>query len=163
MRFARALLGRAHSDMNAARASRGLAPLPIPWMEAPYKSPCLACHEGIESQRGEFLGRRFAHEAHVVRAGLDCASCHRPHAEREKGEVVRFDAAGCESCHHEDAKADCLSCHQGIRKSKVRSPLGEFDHALHLDDAGQTCADCHELTSGSPVRLKSEHCKECHD
>lgn len=162
VRFARALLGQAHHDMNTARASRGLAPLPLPWVAAPYESPCLTCHEGIESRQEQVFGRRFAHEVHVVRAKLDCSSCHRTHEEREKGEVIRFGAAGCESCHHRDTKADCLACHQSVRKSKVHSSLGDFDHAFHLDDAGQVCTDCHQLAPGEPVRLKTEHCTDCH-
>ena len=163
VRFARALLGRAHQDMNAARASRGLAPLPRPWAVAPYESPCLSCHEGIESRQGQIFGRRFEHEPHVMGAGLDCLACHRPHEEQDREEVVRFDAAGCASCHHKDAAADCLSCHEGIRAPKVPSPLGPFDHAVHLDDVGQTCADCHDLAPGRRVRLKQDHCAECHD
>ena len=162
VRFARALLGRAHADMNGARASRGLARLPLPWSEAAYESPCLECHAGIESQAGEIFGRRFRHEPHVARAKVDCSSCHRPHEERPKDEVVRFDAGGCESCHHADPKAECLTCHAGIREAKVPSPLGEFDHTLHLDGAGQACLDCHELAPGTAPRLRDDRCSECH-
>ncbi len=161
--YAFALLKRAHNDLNDARKERALAPLPLPWTEAAYASPCLACHQGIESRNGMIFGRSYRHEPHVLRARLDCLACHRPHEERAKGEVVRFDAAGCESCHHKDAKVDCLACHASIRGRKVASFRGEFDHAFHLDEAGQTCADCHDRPPGQPVVLKKETCAACHE
>ncbi|HXH27395.1 MAG TPA: cytochrome c3 family protein, partial [Candidatus Polarisedimenticolia bacterium] len=160
--FAFAVLRRSHDDMNTVRRTRGMAPLPLPWVETGGASPCLRCHQGIATQRGSIFGRAFAHRPHLEKAGLECAACHRPHAERAKGEIVRFSAAGCESCHHADAKAACLNCHAGIRTRKVQSPLGSFDHAFHLDEAGQGCSDCHELAAGKPVRLKTETCQGCH-
>lgn len=164
--YAYALLRQAHEDMNAARRGRGLQALPRQWPEPAYASPCLACHEGIESQRGEIFGRAFAHERHVVMARIDCKSCHRPHEEKPKSEVVRFDASGCASCHHKAAAGrkpeDCLACHAGVRESKVKSFRGDFDHAMHIDEAEETCADCHDL-SAAPPRLKRETCTECHE
>ncbi len=160
--YAYALLKQAHDDLNAARKARALAPLTLPWTEAPYASPCLACHRGVESRKGTIFGRSYGHEPHVLRARLDCVACHRPHEERARGEVVRFDAAGCESCHHKDAGADCLTCHASVRTRKVASFRGEFDHAFHLDEAGQACADCHDLSPGQPVHLKKGTCATCH-
>ncbi len=160
--YAYALLGQAHRDMNTARRARGILPLSLPWAEAPYASPCFACHQGIESQKGTIFDRTFGHETHARRARLDCVNCHRPHEERAKGEIVRFDSAGCESCHHQDAKADCLACHLSVRQRKVASFRGDFDHAFHLDEAGQACADCHDLSPGKPVGLKKENCAACH-
>jgi len=161
--YSYALLKRAHDDLNDARKERGLAPLALPWKEAPYASPCLACHRGVEERKGTIFGRSYSHEPHVLGARLECVACHRPHEERAQGEIVRFDAAGCESCHHKDAKAECLTCHASIRGRKVASFRGEFDHAFHLDEAGQSCADCHELAAGKPVVLKRETCAACHE
>ena len=157
-----ALLRQAHKDMNAARQGSGLAPLPVPWSEAPYESPCLTCHAGVENQKGTIFGRDFAHEKHVAGAKLECAACHRPHDQREKGEIVKFDAAGCESCHHKRPKVECLSCHGSVRKQTVKSFRGDFDHAMHIDDAGKKCADCHDVATAPPT-LKKDGCKECHD
>lgn len=160
--YAFALLAKAHEDLNIARTAGRLAPLPLPWREIPYQSPCLSCHQGIDAQRGRIFGRGFPHDAHVISSKLECATCHRPHDEREAGEVVRFDAAGCESCHHTEPIADCLSCHGGIRARTFTTARGEFSHTLHLDDAGQTCVDCHAVKKGAPVMLKKDHCADCH-
>jgi nitrate/TMAO reductase-like tetraheme cytochrome c subunit len=162
IRYAYALLSQASEDMNEARRTRGLAPLQRPWQEPAYASPCLKCHEGIEAQGGEIFGRGFQHEKHVVGAKLLCESCHRTHEEKMKGEIVRFDAGGCESCHHSKPAADCMTCHASVRQHMVKSFRGEFDHAMHIDDAGETCANCHDLTA-APPRLKQDHCKECHE
>ena len=164
--YAYALLRRASEDMNEARRARGLSPLPTPWREPAYRSPCLQCHEGIESQAGTIFGRSYQHEKHVVEAKLRCESCHRTHEEKPKGEIVRYDAAGCESCHHSRpglAAAGCMTCHASIRQHTVKSFRGAFDHAMHMDDAGETeCAACHDVTV-APPRLKQDHCKECHE
>jgi hypothetical protein len=160
--YAYALLRKAHEDMNAARRGRGLAPLPRPWQEPPYQSPCLECHEGIEGQRGTIFGKAFAHAGHVVTAKIDCVRCHRPHAERTEDEIVRYDASGCISCHHKPPVKDCLTCHAAVRKGVVKSFRGDFDHAMHLDEAEKACADCHDVSAAAPV-LKKEACKECHE
>ncbi len=163
--YAYALLMRSHDDLNAARSARRLSPLPSPWEEVPYDSPCLACHRGVESRRGRIFGREFRHAPHAMKARLECSACHRTHEERSEGEVVRFDASGCMSCHHARVRAgaDCAGCHAGIRGKTIRVALGDFSHAFHLDEAGQTCADCHEVSPGGPVRLKKETCAACHD
>jgi len=160
--YSYALLRRAHDDMNAARRERGMAALPLPWQEPSYASPCLKCHEGIESQGGEYFGHAFAHERHVIGERVQCQACHRPHEERAKGEVVRFGKSGCMSCHHQKPEADCIKCHAAVRQHEVKSFRGDFDHAMHIDDAEVACAACHDV-SATPPRLKTETCKTCHE
>jgi hypothetical protein len=160
--YSYALLRKSHEDMNAARTGRGLSPLPLPWPEVPYESTCLKCHQGIEADRGRIFGRRFPHGPHLASAKLECSTCHRPHEVKSEGEIVRFKAAGCASCHHKEAVPDCLSCHRNIRE-RVASSLGDFPHAFHVDDLGLECADCHEVTPGRPVRLNEETCAGCHE
>lgn len=162
VRYANALLKRAHEDMNAARGERGLAPLPVPWPEAPYDSDCLTCHQGIESTSGPIFGREFSHTPHVVEARLECSACHRSHDAKERQEVVRFDSSGCGGCHHHDAAAECLSCHTSLPAGTVKSPLGDFDHMLHAGEMGQACTDCHDPAPGGALRLKRDFCAGCH-
>ena len=164
--YSNALLRKSHDFMNEARRAQGLAPLALPWHEPPYESPCLQCHSGIEDQKGTIFGRAYAHATHVADQKIECTACHRPHAEKPKGEIVRFGAEGCESCHHKAAVVakpeTCAPCHGGIKTGTVTSYRGAFSHALHIDDAEKTCADCHDLST-TPPTLKKEACKECHD
>jgi nitrate/TMAO reductase-like tetraheme cytochrome c subunit len=159
--YAYALLDRAHRDLNQAREAHHLLSLAAPWPVLP-ESSCLRCHQGIETQRGTIFGRSFAHEPHLVQAKLGCESCHRPHEERAKDEVVHLDAAGCDSCHHKQPRPDCLTCHAGVKSRKVKSFRGEFDHAFHLDEAETGCDDCHAVAKGLPVTLLRDACATCH-
>ncbi|HET9252055.1 MAG TPA: cytochrome c3 family protein, partial [Candidatus Eisenbacteria bacterium] len=146
---------------------RGLAPLPRPWPEPPYESPCLECHEGIEERSGEIFGRRHAHAKHVVEQKIDCERCHRTHEEKPEGEVVRFDASGCESCHHRAADlrrpATCVPCHADIQKGTVESFRGKFSHSVHVEDEEIACGTCHVTAAGGVLGLQREACVECHD
>src|ERR1043166_5625448 len=88
--FAYALLDKAFEQMNDARHQRGLGALSRPWKTlAGNSGTCMSCHVGIEDQRGTFGGLAFSHQPHLTAGKLDCAACHRPHAERAPGEVVR--------------------------------------------------------------------------
>lgn len=162
--FAYALLEKAHEQMNLARRSRGLAPLPRPWPETPAGAGnCVGCHGGVERQAGTFAGRPFDHAPHVTRARLECAACHRPHAMRPPGEVVTFGENGCLNCHHRPGASvgsGCASCHGDVTKKTVRSFRGEFSHRSHLE-SGLDCANCHTLANGDP-RPDRSACRTCH-
>ncbi|MGE5179975.1 MAG: cytochrome c3 family protein [Bacteroidota bacterium] len=160
--YAYALLRRSHDDLNAARRAKGLAPMAAPWREAPYESPCLSCHAGIEDQTGTIFGHPYAHEPHVIGAKLQCQACHRSHQEKPAGEVVRYGAEGCVTCHHRPPVQNCTTCHTDVKARVVKSFRGDFDHKLHIEDAGKTCTDCHEVSGPTPT-LKKTACAECHE
>jgi predicted CXXCH cytochrome family protein len=163
--FAYALLEKAHEQMNAARRARGLAPLALPWPSlAAGAGSCLACHQGVENQSGRFADRVFPHGPHVTAAKLECTTCHRPHAERAPGEVVRFGKNGCMPCHHRSAEVDapaCLKCHGDVTGRTVASFRGEFSHKSHLE-AGLECGTCHTPRNGDP-RPEKATCAQCHE
>ena len=163
--YAFALLDKAHDQMNEARRARGLAPLAVPWARgAPGSADCLSCHAGIEKRRGAFAGRAFDHGPHLVAGGLECASCHRPHAERSPGEVVKFGASGCVPCHHRGAEVDaprCMTCHGDVTAKTVTTFRGEMSHAQHLEQ-GLECGTCHQPRNGDP-RPPRETCAQCHE
>lgn len=162
--YSYALLQRSHQDMNAARHELGLQPLDLPWTEVPYQSPCLSCHRGVEEQKGSIFGRRFAHQPHVQRAGLRCDDCHRPHAERAKNEIVRFDAGGCSSCHHQKAEAGCAACHAAPGPANtIRTSRGDFDHAFHVEGFELVCSDCHAKGESGALELQELTCTGCHE
>jgi nitrate/TMAO reductase-like tetraheme cytochrome c subunit len=163
--YSYALLDKAWEQMNEARRSKGLGPMPRPWtMIAPGSAACLNCHVGIEKQAGTFAGRAFAHAPHLQGAKLDCAACHRPHAERAPGEVVRFGPSGCVPCHHSGKAAAgdlaCARCHGDVRKGTVTTRRGEFSHAAHLEQ-GLECRNCHEPSAGDPRPARGV-CAQCH-
>lgn len=164
--YAYALLDAAHDQMNAARRAKGLSALPRPWtVIAPNSAACLSCHLGVEKQAGTFEGAAFAHGPHLGAAKLECAACHRPHAERAPGEVVKFGRGGCVPCHHprEAAAMDgaaCAKCHAGALERTLPSARGEFSHKAHLE-LGAECATCHTMQGGNPRPPKSA-CTQCH-
>jgi predicted CXXCH cytochrome family protein len=163
--YAMALLDQAHEQMNEARRARGLAALPVPWTRiAPGSANCLSCHEGIEKQSGSFGGRSYAHGPHLIAAKLECSACHRPHAERAPGEVVKFGASGCVPCHHAGATVEaprCMGCHGDVTAKTVQSFRGEFSHKGHLEQ-GLECGTCHQPKNGDPRPAKAT-CAQCHE
>jgi predicted CXXCH cytochrome family protein len=163
--FAYALLEKAHEQMNAARGQRRLAALARPWPSiAAGSADCLVCHQGVERQSGPFSSRTFDHGPHLTTAGLDCQACHRPHAERAPGEVVRFGAKGCVPCHHRGtapAADACGQCHRDVTTRTVGSFRGEFSHKAHLEQ-GLECATCHESGAADP-RPPRATCAQCHE
>jgi predicted CXXCH cytochrome family protein len=163
--YAYALLDKAHEQMNDARKTRGLSELPLPWTRiAPGSTACVSCHVGIEKQSGTFAGRAYSHGPHLIAAKLECSSCHRPHAERAPGEIVKFGPAGCVPCHHAGAAVDaprCMSCHGDVTARTVTSFRGEFSHKGHLEQ-GLECGTCHSLKNGDP-RPAKETCAQCHE
>ncbi len=164
--FAYALLEKAHDQMNVARQARGLAPLPMPWKTF-GKDPghCLGCHQGIERQTGTFSGLSFAHGPHVLDARMECAQCHRTHAQRAPGEIVRFSSESCSSCHHRTltiaSKGVCGKCHGDMLSKTFTTFRGQFKHQPHLD-AGEDCRGCHLMKGGDPTPPRAK-CAECHE
>ena len=162
--FAFALLTKAHEQMNVARHAKGLAPLSRPWSEiAAGSGTCLTCHVGIESRSGTFAGQAFRHRPHIESANLQCLECHRPHAQRAPGEIVRFGQAGCVPCHHRQqstAAPACTRCHRDVTQRTVTSFRGEFSHKSHLEQ-GLECGTCHTAGTGDPRPAKST-CAQCH-
>lgn len=162
--FSYVLLDKAFDQMNDARHAKGLEPLSRPWPYIPRTSTCMACHMGVETQSGTFSGHAFSHSPHIVNAKLDCATCHRPHAERAPGEVVKFGPEGCNACHHQSVKTlsipECGRCHGDVTKQTFPSFRGEFSHKQHLE-LGAECTTCHNLKGGDP-RPSKDACAQCH-
>ena len=163
--YSLALLDASHNMINQAREQRGLAALSPTWPVAPYQSTCFRCHRGIETQQGRFAGKEFIHKPHVIDAGFECATCHRPHEEKPKGEVVRFGAEGCANCHHareQQQPQACLRCHSDVLGRKVKFQTKEFDHSFHFKDLSQKCADCHLWGGGIKRSPNMNTCATCH-
>ncbi len=164
--YAYLLLDKAHDQMNDARRTRGLAPLAKPWKSIGASAgKCASCHIGVENQSGRFGDLQFPHGPHVVFAQLSCETCHRPHDQRSKTEVVRFGEAGCSNCHHKNVTGAsapvCGKCHGDIMTRTFKSFRGEFSHKQHTE-VGTECRSCHDARAGD-VRPSKAACAECHD
>ncbi len=122
---------------------------------------CLRCHLGAERETVVFQGIDFDHEAHTLRAGLDCATCHTPIAEH--GGVLLRDPGACASCHHDLVKPmNCARCHEGaegVPSGVIEVASGAFDHGSHRP-AGIECARCHIPPDMAAAGLE---CDNCHD
>jgi DmsE family decaheme c-type cytochrome len=108
---------------------------------------CAGCHP---STAGSFR-KPFGHN--LDRGGLQCVSCHNPHAGAGE-ESLKLDRSGdgpCVSCHAEkrgpfvfphvsDVAGGCLSCHEPHGSS---NPM-----ALTRPRVDQLCLECHSLIEG---------------
>jgi len=109
----------------------------------PELALCETCHI---SQVASFRNKPYAHR--LGRGGMECDSCHEPHARGGK-QSLKSTRAG---------EMPCLTCH-----SDKRGPF-VFQHgAVAIGD----CTTCHEAHgSSNPMRLKratvAQLCIECH-
>ena len=160
---------------------------------------------GMESSYGTTLTKiivadtpMFSHRDHVIDFGLECASCHEDTFEKKRGAA---EAAGdytmksleegkyCGVCHDDDTAFGvvepdtCVTCHGSDMKQPgmiiFEKPAKAviFDHAMHTEDIGLTCNNCHnklfEMKLGSaeahPEKFTMEalyagkFCGSCHD
>jgi hypothetical protein len=165
-RYSLTLLDAAHGQINEAREELGARSLPLPWAEAPYESACLDCHRGIEERAVTSFGRRFPHESHVVTQGIDCEQCHASHEERRDhgATALLLGRDDCATCHHSPSDdRGCIDCHGGVLEETFSTELGEFNHALHVQDLELDCASCHGEPPGGSLPADREACAMCHE
>ncbi len=166
LRFSLALLDAAHEQLNEARSGRGLGRLPAPWRQAAAAGDCGECHAGAELATVDAFGRRFPHERHAVTAGLACERCHRTHEERAAagGEGLKIGAGSCQACHHAEGSeaSDCAACHADLGERAFPVELGDFSHAVHVDDMGLDCGDCHGAAPAFARAPDPAVCSDCH-
>ncbi len=105
------------------------------------KTACVACHR--------------ADDAHEVRLGTSCGSCHNPNSWQtwrfDHGERTTF------ALHGSHEGVDCTSCHRAsaAHPSALALPSGCVDcHAsedVHRGDFGTRCESCHSDAAWSRV------------
>ena len=96
---------------------------------------------------------------------MDCAACHRTHAQRAPGEIVKFSSEACSSCHHRAlataSALACGKCHRDVQDKSFTTFRGQFKHKPHLE-AGEVCSGCHTMKNGDPHPARAK-CAECHE
>lgn len=135
---------------------------------------CEGCHVSQDS-RWTQIGATAGHKVHVLRADLECLSCHRPslHAVEPKVEAcqkchtaARTNIGGmvafhCTTCHNFLGKAEgailperetCLACHATMQVNGETFPEGA--------PMTFTCGDCHKPHT-KPF-LQFQDCLGCH-
>lgn len=138
------------------------------------RAVCENCHLNETTQWTQ-IRTTAGHDVHVVRAGLECLSCHLPslHATQPKTEActkchshARMNIGGmkafhCTGCHAflvakdkgmEPGKELCLSCHAGLQLKGETFPTGapmQFE-----------CSACHKPHT-RPI-LSFNDCLGCH-
>jgi len=149
--YAIAILDKARADVAAALTAAGAPSPPAPWVDAPYPSPCLKCHFGIEQVAVDAFGAEFPHEPHVVRAGVRCTVCH---GDVDAHGQLRLQRNDCTACHEridqpmrDVPPEDCLRCH-----TADIGPVSDtvvFPHEKHIA-SGLDCALCHTTVGDLP-------------
>ncbi len=130
------------------------------WIDIPYETPCEVCHLDVPlKSSSNYKGFSFSHTLHVSRNGIRCSVCHRPHEEREKGEVTRPDL-NCVQCHHTKKRSkDCSRCHRTVQREIKLKDGRKFPHGFHAgEDLGLECSNCHKVGA----KVSSEVCSDCH-
>jgi predicted CXXCH cytochrome family protein len=160
-----------------------------PFPHLPFaRGECTSCHTAKGSKTLLLTGRELCFKCHAeakefekkasqhppVTSGMQCLSCHEPHAGQAANVLKRSGDALCFTCHdrkpfelkvrHPALEQGCTVCH---------GPHGgDGDHLLTEKDVGDLCRTCHtDLTkhfhptqsakpdprTGKPVR-----CTSCH-
>jgi len=145
---------------------------PYPLLKAEQSDLCLSCHSDVRTA----MSKPFTHQ--LGHAGMECASCHNPHAGRGKRSLkTTLGAEGpCLECHAElkgpfvfehvtGVTGDCLSCHEPhgssnprlLKRAQVRQLCLECHSALPSDFLGSQPPATHNLRSP-----RYRNCTTCH-
>jgi hypothetical protein len=132
--------------------------------DAPAKNiptQCFNCHQGIEDIETNVFGLKFSHQNHLIEQNIQCDTCHSN--ARRHGEFVAT-KQGCVSCHHENIKKDCTSCHV-IQKTFYQGGILDNEEIPGdiMFEAGAECTDCHLNDQNKIFRSNAAKCLDCHD
>jgi len=111
-------------------------------------------------------GRRFSHQQHLEKQGLDCKDCHVGSEDGIRAGAP--DPEQCQNCHEEASQYTALARQLALKWPRLRTlpPDGKFSHRTH-QDAGVECEKCHgDLKKNkkvTPANLPTmETCVKCH-
>ncbi len=133
----------------------------------------------------------FDHKIHTMDVGIECSTCHDDIFSMQRGTAVKSkkftmqamsEGQFCGVCHNGDdafaTDTNCMGCHSaGTDPIIWNEPTkSSFSHALHVEDNGLACNDCHSETFSMKVGSSStngdftmaafkegKYCGSCHN
>jgi hypothetical protein len=161
--YSQELLLAAFGQIEEALKSVGSAYRPEKSLVETAAAPaqCSQCHAGIEEINSDVFGMSFPHKTHVVGQKMECILCHSN--SRRHGEFISSKKS-CATCHHQDNKKDCGSCHV-IQKALYGGGLfSGWDVPKDImAETGAECDSCHEHKDGRISRSDAAGCVNCHE
>lgn len=147
-----------------------ISPKPLKSRPSPLRMPdsyCASlCHNRLGMPENLLYKEKidFPHQSHMRTLGASCGRCHSV----EQHGLTTLTLAQCNTCHHQELKNvedRCTTCHQTENQifNGMLSGFVKSDPNPMLDQV--TCTNCHDVTNGEPVTVKSvrEACLNCHD
>lgn len=121
---------------------------------------CANCHSGVEDVSVPVFSVVFSHRTHLGQS-LTCQACHSN--VRKHGELTATKSS-CATCHHRDAQASCVKCHE-IQKAFYQGGVAAGTQLPEdaMSQAGVDCKDCHIDQAKAVVRPDGSKCVSCHD
>ncbi|MFH2005250.1 MAG: NapC/NirT family cytochrome c [bacterium] len=162
--YIRGMLTDAETKLTEARKALKMTVTAPPQVASAGSWGCTtACHVGIEKRAIGVRGTRFSHARHATRSELTCQSCHtrKPHGK------TKPKATSCaSSCHHDDKKAKCESCHTA-QGPFLRGTVADGRNLTYKPDpmAKQVqCTGCHaKIRTGHRLQDVKKTCIDCHE
>lgn len=131
------------------------------------------CHEkqAIQDTLYYFKGIAFSHKHHLqeLKRGktLKCTSCH---SQIVQGTHIEVTSSTCFNCHFKksddpehkyDKLANCTTCHNWDKISKVQMADFRYDHSNVVQNK-INCYSCHTNTVAGNGEVGKERCFQCH-
>jgi hypothetical protein len=163
MSYSQGLLQAAFRSIEEALQAAGSSYRPERLLVEAAAAPgqCSECHAGIEEINVAIFGLSFTHKTHVVGRKMECGLCHSN--SRRHGELIAT-RRGCATCHHEEGKKDCGSCHVVQKTLYGGGMLDGFSVPKDLmAEGGADCDGCHEWKEGRISRSDAAGCANCHE
>jgi nitrate/TMAO reductase-like tetraheme cytochrome c subunit len=154
--YVRELVRKAGEDINEGLKALDERPVMVPVgpRVASQWNCTNLCHVGVEERKVDHArGLPFAHETHLLKAKLDCSTCHA----REPHGTTVVKQQDCVACHHKQEKAQtCGGCHTDVARLRAapEAPMATLD-----------CLACHtDFSKATPLRDRMmAACDDCHE
>lgn len=160
MEFCQKCHGSHSQDVKECSRCHPAGVTQLPQKERPSKAFCHGCHPNFEDKNIVIYNIRFSHQRHLSQ-GVDCINCH---SNMEKHGTIIKTKPDCLNCHHQQVKAQCLTCHQRENNFRFARVRGEAKAAPGLMAESVKCQDCHStIAKGLSIPDIKKACVSCHE